>query len=75
MTTLALTGIGELTTHDPEQPVLHDAALVVEHGRVAWAGPAAQAPAATSAPPTITRRANGFAIRLSIILYPARFVE
>jgi imidazolonepropionase len=46
MTTLALTGIGELTTHAPERPVLHDAALVVEHGRVAWTGPAAQAPAA-----------------------------
>ena len=50
------TGIGELTTNDPEvggpagdQDLLAripDAALVVEHGRVAWTGPAAHAPAA-----------------------------
>ncbi len=46
MTTLALTGIGELTTHDPELGLLHDAALVVEAGRVAWVGPSRQAPAA-----------------------------
>jgi imidazolonepropionase len=49
--TLLLTGIGELTTHDPEHPdgVLHDAAVVVEAGRVAWTGPAERAPAADTA--------------------------
>ena len=46
MTTVALTGIGELSTQDPELGVLHDAALVVEGGRVAWVGPAREAPAA-----------------------------
>lgn len=45
-----LTGIGELTTHDPaHRGALHDAALVVEGGRVAWTGPAAEAPAADTA--------------------------
>ena len=51
--TLLLTNIGELTTHDPEHPgsngVLHDAALVVEAGRVAWTGAADRAPAADTA--------------------------
>jgi imidazolonepropionase len=45
-----LTGIAELTTHDgpsPEESTrLVDAALVVEDGRVAWLGPAGEAPAA-----------------------------
>jgi len=49
MTSVALTGIGELSTQDDELGLLHDAALVVEHGRVAWVGPAAQAPAADTA--------------------------
>src|SRR5512141_465264 len=49
MTSLALTGIGELSTQDDELGLLHDAALVVEDGRVAWVGPAAQAPAADAA--------------------------
>jgi imidazolonepropionase len=45
------TGIGELVTNDPAHDgtplgVLHDAAVVVEHGRVAWVGPAVRAPAA-----------------------------
>jgi imidazolonepropionase len=48
-----LTNIGELTTHDPAHPgengVLHDAALVLEAGRVAWTGPVADAPAADTA--------------------------
>ena len=46
MSSVVLTGIGELFTADPELGVLHDAALVVEGGRVAWVGPARQAPAA-----------------------------
>ena len=50
MSTL-VTGIAELVTNDPaldESPlgVLHDAALVVGDGAVAWVGPAGQAPAA-----------------------------
>ncbi len=49
MTSVALTGIGELSTQDPELGLLRDAALVVEGGRVAWAGPARQAPAADTA--------------------------
>jgi imidazolonepropionase len=50
--TLLIRGIGELVTNDPTvgdgSPLglLHDAALVVEHGRVAWIGPADAAPAA-----------------------------
>jgi imidazolonepropionase len=44
---LLLTGIGELTTHDPSHDgPLDDAALVVEGGRVAWTGPRSEAPAA-----------------------------
>jgi len=47
MVSLLLTGIGELTTHDPAYGgPLPDAALVVEDGRVAWTGPARSAPAA-----------------------------
>jgi imidazolonepropionase len=44
--------IGELVTCDPSQGegsplgILHDAALVIEAGRVAWAGPSKAAPAA-----------------------------
>ncbi len=45
MTTL-LTGIAELTTHDPELGTLADAALVVDGDSIAWVGPAARAPAA-----------------------------
>ncbi len=50
MTSLLLTGIGELTTHDPVHgpDPLREGALVIEHGRVAWTGPAAGAPAADS---------------------------
>ncbi|MEV6900931.1 imidazolonepropionase [Amycolatopsis sp. NPDC051372] len=43
---ILITGIGELTTNDPELGRLRDAALVLDGGAVAWAGPAAQAPAA-----------------------------
>lgn len=41
-----ITNIGELTTIDPGSRVLRDAAVVVEHDRIAWIGPAADAPAA-----------------------------
>src|SRR6478672_632327 len=49
MTSVALTGIGELSTQDDDLGLLHDAALVVEGGHVAWVGPAAEAPAADTA--------------------------
>lgn len=41
-----ITGIGELTTNDPELGKLHDAALVIDGERIVWAGPAAAAPSA-----------------------------
>ncbi len=47
---LLLTGIGELATNCPRAPDLvgavHDAAVAIRDGRVAWVGPAAQIPAA-----------------------------
>jgi imidazolonepropionase len=43
---LLLTNIGELTTHTEEHGTLHDAAVVIEDGRIAWIGPAHRAPAA-----------------------------
>src|SRR5262249_6177020 len=52
MTSLIVRGIGELVTNDPSEgdgsPLgrLTDAALVGEGGRVAWVGPAPDAPAA-----------------------------
>lgn len=46
MTTTLLTEIGELTTNDPDRPLLTDAAVVVEGSRIAWVGSAADAPAA-----------------------------
>ncbi|MEJ2856502.1 MULTISPECIES: imidazolonepropionase [unclassified Saccharothrix] len=45
MSTL-ITGIGELTTNDPDLGRLTDAALVLADGVVAWVGSAASAPAA-----------------------------
>lgn len=48
MSTL-LTDIGELTTNDPEIGRRHDAAIIVEDGRIAWIGDAAAAPAADEA--------------------------
>ncbi|MEV5001899.1 imidazolonepropionase [Nocardioides sp. LML1-1-1.1] len=45
MSTL-ITAIGELVTNDPARPVRTDAAVVVEDGRIAWVGDAADAPAA-----------------------------
>lgn len=44
MSARLVTGIGELVTWDDERPVLDDAALVVEDGRVAWFGDARDAP-------------------------------
>ncbi|RJQ89263.1 imidazolonepropionase [Amycolatopsis panacis] len=41
-----ITGIGELTTNDPELGRLGEAAMVLEGGAVAWVGPAGQAPEA-----------------------------
>ncbi|WP_270408640.1 amidohydrolase family protein [Brachybacterium paraconglomeratum] len=58
MTSTLLTGISELWTLDPalddparpgqvtEEQVQREAALVIEDGRVAWTGPASQAPSA-----------------------------
>lgn len=43
---LLLTGIGELTTNDPELGRPHHAALVLNGDEVAWVGDAAAAPAA-----------------------------
>jgi imidazolonepropionase len=55
MSSLLVTGIGQLVTNDPTAGdgsalgVLSGAALVVDGGRVAWTGPAASAPAADTA--------------------------
>jgi imidazolonepropionase len=48
---LLVDGIGELVTNDPASgpgpvAVVHDAAVVVEDGRIAWVGPADRGPAA-----------------------------
>jgi len=49
---LLITGIGELATNAPRSPdlvgVVHDAAVAIREGRVAWAGAAADLPAAHS---------------------------
>ena len=61
MTSTVLTGITELWTLDPtlddparpgavtEEQIRRDAAVVIEDGRIAWTGPAADAPAADEA--------------------------
>ena len=45
-----VTGIAELVTHDPRHAgalgLVHDAAVVVEQGKVAWTGASVEAPAA-----------------------------
>jgi imidazolonepropionase len=50
MSSVLLTGIGEVVTNDPAHGgplgLVRDAAVVVEAGRVAWTGPARLAPAA-----------------------------
>ncbi|THV15884.1 imidazolonepropionase [Nocardioides caeni] len=48
-TSILITNIGELVTHDPELGTFAGAALVVDGGTVAWIGPTAQAPAADEA--------------------------
>lgn len=49
MTSTVITGIGELVTWEPEQPIVRDAALVIDRGRVAWTGARADAPSADAA--------------------------
>lgn len=56
MTSTLLTGIAELATNDPERAtaedplgLVADAAVVLDGSRVAWVGPAAEAPAADAA--------------------------
>ncbi|WP_394213885.1 amidohydrolase family protein [Brachybacterium vulturis] len=61
MTSTLISGISELWTLDPalddaaephavtDEQVRRDAALVIEDGRIAWSGPAAEAPAADEA--------------------------
>lgn len=44
--TILVTGVGELTTNDPELGTLTGAALVIDGPQVAWMGSAADAPAA-----------------------------
>jgi imidazolonepropionase len=50
VTSLVVTDIGELVTNDPARDgllgILTDAAVVVEGGKVAWVGPASEAPPA-----------------------------
>ncbi len=46
MTTTLVDNIGLLVTHDTEQSERGNAALVIEHGLVAWTGDAAHAPSA-----------------------------
>ena len=44
--TMLVTNIGELVTWDADRPILHDAAFIVEGGRIAWFGHRRDAPAA-----------------------------
>lgn len=46
MTSLLVTGIGQLVTWGDEQPVREKAALVVDRGRIAWLGSSAVTPLA-----------------------------
>ncbi|EXG81069.1 imidazolonepropionase [Cryptosporangium arvum] len=46
MTSTVIRDIGMLVTQDPDLGTRTDAAIVFEHGRVAWVGPTNQAPAA-----------------------------
>lgn len=52
---MLITHVGHLVTNDPSLGptplgIVEDAAIVVEHGRVAWVGPAAQAPEQVGGP-------------------------
>ena len=49
MTSMLVTGIGLLVTHDPDRPERTDAALVIEDGAIAWVGDAVDAPVADEA--------------------------
>ncbi len=62
MSSIIITGIGELATNDAERPrtddhrdptgllgIVDDAALVIEGGTIAWVGPAREAPCADTA--------------------------
>ncbi|CAA9361951.1 MAG: Imidazolonepropionase [uncultured Nocardioidaceae bacterium] len=53
MSSVLVTGIGELVSNDPQHGgplgLVQDAAVVVDGRRVAWTGPASQAPAADTA--------------------------
>jgi imidazolonepropionase len=53
VSSLLVTGIGELVTNDPQHEgalgLVRDAAVVLDGGRVAWTGPARQAPPADTA--------------------------
>jgi imidazolonepropionase len=46
MTSLLVTNIGELVSWEMDRPILHDAAFVVEDGRIAWLGRRIDAPTA-----------------------------
>ncbi len=46
MTAVVIDNIGELTTNVDDEPALHDAAIVLDEGRIAWVGESAGAPAA-----------------------------
>lgn len=46
MSSMVVTHVGELVTWDDDVPIRHDAAFVVDEGRIVWSGPAADAPAA-----------------------------
>ena len=44
MKSTLITGIGELTTNDPELGTLHDAAVVMTGNRISWVGSANNPP-------------------------------
>ncbi|NLS08613.1 imidazolonepropionase [Nesterenkonia sp. MY13] len=46
MSTTLITNISELTTVDPENRVLHNAAVVIENSKIVWIGAATEAPSA-----------------------------
>ena len=46
MTAVAITGIAELVTNDPDLGIVHDAAIVAENDTVRWVGAARDVPTA-----------------------------